>query len=121
MMSFKINNYDPCVANMKINGKICTIVWYVDDSKISHEEENVVRKIISELEKTSGKMSVTVGEQHNFVGMNFRLTSDRKVEINIKDYIAECIETFSRMYRNVRGETKRRSGDTGYREIIRDH
>ena len=93
-LGFKVNNYDPCVANMKINGKVCTIVWYVDDSKISHKEEAVVLSIIKELEKTFGKMSVTLGKKHNFVGMNIKFTEDRKVEINMNDYVSECIDTF---------------------------
>ena len=33
---FKLNDYDNCVANKMINGKQCTIVWHVDDLKISH-------------------------------------------------------------------------------------
>ena len=33
-MGFEINPYDKCVANKMINGKQCTIGWYVDDNKI---------------------------------------------------------------------------------------
>ena len=33
---FTINPYDWCVANKQINGQQCTLVWYVDDMKISH-------------------------------------------------------------------------------------
>ena len=32
-MRFKINPNDPCVANKTVNGKQCTIIWYVDDLK----------------------------------------------------------------------------------------
>ena len=39
---FKINNYDPYVANTIIEGKQCTICWYVDDSKTSHVSPKVV-------------------------------------------------------------------------------
>ena len=35
-MGLKLNPYDPCVANKMINNKQCTIVWYVDNNKISH-------------------------------------------------------------------------------------
>ena len=45
-MGFKLNPYDACVANKTINGKQCTIVWYVDDNKISHVDANVVTEII---------------------------------------------------------------------------
>ena len=33
---FELNPYDSCVANKMINGKQCTILWHVDDLKISH-------------------------------------------------------------------------------------
>ena len=45
-MGFELNPYDMCVANAMINGKQCTIVWYVDDNKISHVDPNVVTDII---------------------------------------------------------------------------
>ena len=30
---FILNPYDTCVANCMINGKLCTILWHVDDLK----------------------------------------------------------------------------------------
>ena len=41
-MGFKLNNYDQFVANKMIEGKQCTILWYVDDNKISHISSQVV-------------------------------------------------------------------------------
>eukprot|EP00816_Leptocylindrus_hargravesii_P012768 CAMPEP_0196825502 /NCGR_PEP_ID=MMETSP1362-20130617/93091_1 /TAXON_ID=163516 /ORGANISM="Leptocylindrus danicus, Strain CCMP1856" /LENGTH=337 /DNA_ID=CAMNT_0042205941 /DNA_START=1969 /DNA_END=2982 /DNA_ORIENTATION=- len=35
-MGFKLNRYDPCVANKVIKGKQCTIGWWVDDNFKSH-------------------------------------------------------------------------------------
>ena len=32
-VGFNLNPYDKCVANKTINGKQCTIAWYVDDNK----------------------------------------------------------------------------------------
>ncbi len=43
---FKSNPYDACVMNKDINGKQCTILWHVDDLKISHADANVVTEII---------------------------------------------------------------------------
>jgi hypothetical protein len=45
-MGFKLNPYDLCVGNKTINGKQCTIVWYVDDTKISHEDPNLLTEVI---------------------------------------------------------------------------
>ena len=37
-LGFALNPYDPCIANAMIKGSQCTIVWYVDDNKISHKD-----------------------------------------------------------------------------------
>ena len=42
-MGFEVNPYDPCVANEIVNGSQCTVVWHVDDLKVSHKDETVVR------------------------------------------------------------------------------
>jgi hypothetical protein len=41
---FTLNPYDECVANKMINGQQCTIVWHVDDLKISHVSEEVTEQ-----------------------------------------------------------------------------
>ena len=47
---FELNPYNPCVANKMVNGKQCTVVWHVDDLKISHVESAVVDMVMTELE-----------------------------------------------------------------------
>ena len=39
------------MANKTINGRQCTIIWHVDDLKISHVEKEVVEDIIKLLNK----------------------------------------------------------------------
>ena len=77
---FKLNPYDKCVANKIINGKQCTIAWYVDDNKISHVDSRVVTGIIKAIEKRFGKMSVTRGKVHVFLGMNIEFIGNGKVK-----------------------------------------
>jgi hypothetical protein len=43
---FERNLFDYCVVNKVLNGSQCTIVWYVDDLKISHLNENVVSEMM---------------------------------------------------------------------------
>ena len=61
------------------NGSQCTIVWYVDDNKVSHLKASVVSDIIAKIEDHFGKMMVTRGDRHDFLGMmaehRFRQTS----------------------------------------------
>ena len=51
---FKINPYDPCVANKMIGGKQLTVCWHADDLKISCVESNEVTKMIQCLELEYG-------------------------------------------------------------------
>ena len=43
---FELNSYDWCCANKMINGKQCTILWNVDDLKLSHVDPNVVTQVL---------------------------------------------------------------------------
>ena len=38
-MGFVINPYDPCVANMMVNGAQITVCWHVENIKISQRDE----------------------------------------------------------------------------------
>jgi hypothetical protein len=93
-MGFVLNPYDPCVANKVINGKQCTICWYVDDLKVSHMERDVVSDIIATIEKKYGKMTVTHGAKHMYVGMDIEFTGDGEVNILMINYLKESIEAF---------------------------
>ena len=73
-MGFNLNPYDTCVANKTINNKQCTIVWYVDDTKISHVDSIVVTKIIKAIEEKFGDMTVTRGKSHVSLGMDIDST-----------------------------------------------
>ena len=91
-MGFELNPYDPCVANATIRDKQCTIVWYVDDNKISHQDPNVVTDVIQRIEQHFGKMSVTRGDEHDFLGM--RIVFDKEqgtAKITMMSYLYEAI------------------------------
>ena len=92
-MGFKLNPYDLCVANSDIDGKQCTICWYVDDNKISHVKLEVVQSIISKIEDKFGEMTKTYGEEHDFLGMNIKYV-DGKVVISMKKHILKAMDSF---------------------------
>jgi hypothetical protein len=100
-MGFKLNLYDTCVANKTTNGKQCTIVWYVDDNKVSHAHDKVVTDVIEKIEARFGKMTVTRGKKHVFLGMDIEFYENGTASIKMKDYIKESIDNF--------GETVSRS------------
>ena len=43
---YKLNEYEKFVDNKTINGKKCTILWYVDDNKVSRVESKVVDNLL---------------------------------------------------------------------------
>jgi hypothetical protein len=93
-MGFVLNPYDSCVANKMINGKQCTICWFVDDLKVSHVQRSVVDIIIAAIEGKYGKMVVTHGNRHKYVGMDIEFTNDGEAKLLMTEYIKEAIEAF---------------------------
>jgi len=91
-MGFKINPYDSCIANKIIDNKQCTIAWYVNYMKTSHANHDVVTQIIQDVEKKFGKMSVTRGHKHKFLGMDINFKHDCTVTVQMKDYLQESMD-----------------------------
>ena len=91
-LGFVLNPYNPCVANAQIKGSQCTIVWYVDDNKISHKDQTVVNDIIQCIEAKFGPMAKTQGDDHEFLGMKLHFNRvDKTVKILMQTYIDEAI------------------------------
>jgi hypothetical protein len=51
---FKVNPYDPCIANKTVNGTQMTVCWHVDDLKVSYVDPKEVTKFGEWLSKTYG-------------------------------------------------------------------
>ena len=94
---FKINDYDPCVANKQINGKQLTLTWHVDNIKMSHQDKAVLNEFINWLKKTYGgigQVKVTEGKKHFHLGMTLDYTNKGSVSIDMKDYVEDMIANF---------------------------
>ena len=61
----------------------------MDGNKISHVDPKVVTSIIELIEKRFGKMVVTRGSEHTFLGMKIKFKGDGTVSIDMKDYCKE--------------------------------
>ena len=86
-IGFKINPYDPCVANKMIDIQQMTICYYMDDCKLSHRRSKVYDQMIKWLrqeyesifEDGLRKMTVSRGKVHKYLGMTLDYTSRVKV------------------------------------------
>ena len=86
---FTLNPYDSCVANKDVDGQQCTITWHVDDLKISHAEEQVVRSIIQQIQDNFGQhseLSMHIGRRHDYLGMILDFNTPGTLEIDMSDY-----------------------------------
>ena len=87
---FVPNKYDDCMVNKMINGNQMTMVWHVDDSKVSHANAKEVGKFIHQMEETFGKetpLSVSRGKTHGYLGMSIDFGNKGEVRIDMEHYI----------------------------------
>ena len=99
-----MNPYDACVWNKEIDGKQCTICFHVADCKISHASNHVVEQMIEWLrldyesifEDGSGKMKVSQGKVHKYLGMTLDFTTKGQVKISMVDYVKEVVDAWDK-------------------------
>ena len=89
---FDINPYDTCVANKIVNGKQCTVVWHVDDLKISHVEKSVVEDVVKNLEATYGEMPTQRGKKFLYLGMTLDYSTKKKVKVIMQDFVESILK-----------------------------
>jgi hypothetical protein len=73
-VGFKFNNYDPCVANRKVNGTTQTVKFHVDDLKSSHVDSRVNDNFLIWLNSKygqHGEVKASRGKIHDYLGMKF--------------------------------------------------
>jgi hypothetical protein len=99
-----INPYDPCVANKMIDGKQMTIVYHVDNCKMSHISSKVMDDTIEWLrteyesifEDGSGAMTVHRGKVLKYLGMTLDYSVPGQVRISMIDYVDEILSAFDK-------------------------
>ena len=101
---FKINPYNPCIANKTVDGTQITICFHVDDCKLSHHSSRANDKMIDWLwqeyesifEDGSGQMTVSRGRVHKYLRMTLDYTIHGQVNILMFDYVNEIIDAFEK-------------------------
>jgi hypothetical protein len=91
---FKPNPYDSCVMNKMVNGKQCTVLWHVDDLKISHVDSEVNESVLKSLNdkyREETPLTVTRGDLHDYLGMTLDYSTEGKVAIRMQDYVENML------------------------------
>ena len=89
-----IITYDRFLDQNIIDGNKCTIVWYVDENKLSYVDPNLVTDILEEIRKHFGYMVISRGDTHYFLGMNHKICKNKKLEFIMKHQIEDTLRQF---------------------------
>ena len=93
LRGYKLNPYDSCVANRNVEGSQLTVVWHVDDIKISHVSHAVLSTELTWLESIYGPLIGSIGKQHTYLGMDLDF-SDKKLKVSMVPYFQDIIDDF---------------------------
>jgi hypothetical protein len=91
---FESNPCDWGVANKTTDGKQCTILWHVNDLKMSHVDSAAVSTVIRMINEEFGKeapITVTRGKVHDCLGVTLDCSTKGKVHIKMVDSIEKML------------------------------
>ncbi len=99
---FKLNPYDPCMANKQVNGAQLTVCFHVDNCKILHLTPKVVDKTVEWLQSEcksvfkdrTGQMKVHHGKTHKYLGMSLDFSHPNQCRVTMIDYFDEIVVAF---------------------------
>ena len=92
---FEVNPYDPCVANKIVNGSQMTVMWHVDDLKVSHKDDNEITKFLLFWGKLYGDyITVNRGVVHDYLGMDLDFSKPGKLSVSMIKYLAKIFKAF---------------------------
>ena len=94
-IGFVLNPYDPCVANKNVDAAQLTVVWHLDDLKVSHVDAGAVTRMSVWLQKTyerlfddgSGAMKLKRGKIHEYLGIQLDFSVAGQLKITMYNYI----------------------------------
>ena len=91
---FTLNPYDPRVGNCDLNGSQMTITWHVDDLNISHVDGEEVTKMIGWFKSIYGKVKVSRGKLHQYLGMDMDFGEKGKLKMSMVTFPKKTIGEF---------------------------
>ena len=92
-LCFELNQYNAwCVVGKMRYGKVCTILWWVDDIKLSYKDANVIAGMLDKVRDKFGSIkdtsiTETRGNWHNYLGMIINYSHQGEVKFTMYGYI----------------------------------
>ena len=86
-----VNLYSRYVANKVVDGKHCTVLWYVSDLKVSYEDVTFVRSIMDTTNKIFPGLICNAYKNHTYLVMKIKWNKDKSVTIDMKYCVKETV------------------------------
>ena len=90
-LGFKCNPYERCIAKKVIDEHQCTIGWFLDNSNVSHLDDDVNSIIADKIEEKIGKISVTTGNKNTVLGMDIEFIGIKKVSVSSPYHFGDAL------------------------------
>ena len=82
------------IANKYIDGHQMTVVWHVDDMKISHKNPNEITKLAGYLSRINGNIKVAQGKILEYLGMTLDFSVKGEVQVSMTPHMQNVIDGF---------------------------
>ena len=114
------------MANKRIKGKQCTIIWHVADLKISHASSQVVTNVIEAINNKYGQVIVngrraelvaTRGKVHDYLGMTMDYSVRGKVIFSMNS--TTISQPYLRNYQHHLKELQQHHPQKNYLKLMR--
>lgn len=98
-IGFRVNPYDPCVANWMVNQQQHTVTWHVDDLKSSHVDPKVNDEFLDWLKKlyasdNIGEVKCVRGHRHDYLAMILDYSIPGVLQVDMTNYVKSMIKDF---------------------------
>jgi hypothetical protein len=126
---FKLNPYDPCVANKIVEGKQITVCFHVDDCKLSHEHPKVIDETIDWLRAEYesifkdglGAMQVHRGKVHKYLRMGLDFSHKGKCIVTMHDYLDGILKAFDAAVESMSTDSNQSQGSVMRHQLLKTH
>ena len=77
-----------------VNGGQITVLWHVDDLKMSHKSEFGITRFADYLISIYGGLARSRGKVHDYLGMNIDFSENGKLQVSMITYLINVVKEF---------------------------
>ena len=92
VIGFEINPYDMFIVTIVVRQKQFTISWYLDDNKLSRNQDTAVNVVLEKIKTHFVDLKITIVNKNSLLGMAIILVKNSEEKIGMQDQLQETID-----------------------------